>query len=337
VTAAAADLRLHGDAIGAPGMLDFAVNVWPAERASALRAALLDALDDPRYPDDRLTREALAARHGRGADEVLPLNGACEAFWLLAHALRPRIAACVHPSFTEPEAALRACGAEVLHVARDPRDWSLHPAEVPARAEVVVLGNPNNPTGALDPPEAVLALLRPGRLVVVDESFMDFLPETGWSLAGARREGLVVVRSLTKLWSLAGIRAGYLVARPDLVAGLDAQRQPWSVNALALAAMTACARDDATPRRVAAEVAAARDGLLAALQRLPGVTTWPSAANFVLLEVPNGAAAIASLRDAGIAVRPAASFPGLSENHVRVAVRRPAENHRLVAALAEAA
>jgi histidinol-phosphate/aromatic aminotransferase/cobyric acid decarboxylase-like protein len=334
--AAASSLRLHGDAVGAPGMLDFAVNVWPGERPAALRAALLEALDDPRYPDDRAAREAVAARHARRPDEVLPLNGACEGFWLLAHALRPRVAACVHPSFTEPEAALRACDAEVLHVARDPCDWSFDPAAVPARAEVVVVGNPNNPTGGLDPPEATLALLRPGRLVVVDESFMDFVPELAWSLASARQDGLVVVRSLTKLWSLAGIRAGYLLAAPALVAALEAQRQPWSVNALALAAMAVCAHDAATPRRVTAQVAAARAELLAALHGLSGVTAWPSAANFVLIEVPDGSAVVAALRDVGIAVRPAASFPGLSYDHIRLAVRRPDENQRLVNALAEA-
>lgn len=329
-------LRLHGDAVAAPGMLDFAVNVWPGERPAALRAALRAALDDPRYPDDRAARKAVAARHGRDADEVLPLNGACEGFWLLAHALRPRVAACVHPSFTEPEAALRAGGAEVVRVARDPRSWSFDPAAVPERAEVVVLGNPNNPTGALDPPASILELLRPGRVVVVDESFMDFVAEPAPTLAGELRDGLVVVRSLTKLWTLAGIRAGYLLAPPELVATLAAQRQPWSVNALALAALEACAGDRATPRRVGAEVARARAELLGALDSLLRLRVWPGAANFLLLEVPDGEAVVEALRAAGIAVRPAASFPGLGEDHIRIAVRRPHENRRLVEALAEA-
>jgi len=329
-------LRLHGDVVAAPGMLDFAVNVWPGEWPATVRAALLAALDDPRYPDDRAARETIGAHHGRGADEVLALNGACEGFWLLAHALRPRVAACVHPSFTEPEAALRACGAEVVHVLRDSRDWSFDPEEVPARAAVVVVGNPNNPTGGLDPTETVLALLRPGRVVVVDESFMDFVAAPAPTLAGETHEGLVVVRSLTKLWTLAGVRAGYLLAPPQLVATLAAQRQPWSVNALALAALEACARDRATPRRVAADVAAARAELLAALAALPGVQTWPGCANFLLLEVPDGEAVIGALRAAGIAVRPAASFPGLSRDHIRVAVRRPDDNRRLVEALAQA-
>jgi histidinol-phosphate aminotransferase len=329
-------LRVHGDALGASGMLDFAVNQWPGERPAALRAALASALNDSRYPDDGPARAALAPRHGRTPAEVLPLNGACEAFWLLAHALRPRVAACVHPSFTEPEAALRACGSEVVRVARDRRDWSLPPAAVPERAELVVLGNPNNPTGTLDAPDAVLSLLRPGRLVVVDESFMDFVPGQHVSLAGCRQDGLVVVRSLTKLWSLAGVRAGYLLAASELVADLEGQRQPWSVNAPALAALATCARDTASPRRIVSEVASARAALLERLSALPAVRAWPSAANFVLLEVRDGPATVAALAGAGIAVRPAASFPGLTENHVRVAVRRPAENERLADALARA-
>jgi histidinol-phosphate/aromatic aminotransferase/cobyric acid decarboxylase-like protein len=325
--------RLHGDAFAAPGLLDFAVNVWPGDRPAVLRAALDAALHDPRYPDDRQARAAVAERHGRTPEEVLTLNGACEAFWVIAHALRPRVAACVHPSFTEPEAALRACGAEVARVARDPADWSLDPDAVPPRAEVVVVGNPNNPTGALDPTDAILALLRPGRLVVVDEAFMDFVPDDRASVASIAHDGLLVVRSVTKLWSLAGIRAGYLLRPPDLVASLGAQRQPWNVNSLALPALGVCARDGATRRRVAAEVAAARDELLASLATVRGARVWPGAANFVLMELPDGPAAIAALHAAGIAVRPAGSFPGLTADHIRVAVRPPSDNRRLLDAL----
>ena len=327
-------MRRHGDAFAAPGLLDFAVNVWPGERPAPLRAALQAALEDPRYPDDREARAAVADRHGRTPAEVLTLNGACESFWLIAHALRPRVAACVHPSFSEPEAALRACRAEVVRVARDPSDWSLDPDAVPARADVVVLGNPNNPTGGLDCTDTILALLRPGRLVVVDEAFMDFVPDERASVASLEHDGLIVVRSITKLWSLAGIRAGYVLGPPDLVATLGAQRQPWSVNSLAVAALGICARDGATRLRVAADVAAARDELLASLAALPALLVWPSAANFVLLELPDGPAAMAALRAAGIAVRPARSFPGLTANHIRIAVRRPADNQRLLDALA---
>jgi histidinol-phosphate/aromatic aminotransferase/cobyric acid decarboxylase-like protein len=324
-------LRVHGDTLTRPGELDFAVNVWPGPRPAALERELLRAVREARYPAQDEARQAVAARHRRSPDEVLLLNGACELFWLLAHVLRPARAACVHPSFTEPEAALRAVGADVVRVFREPDRWSLDPATVPDDAEVVVLGNPNNPTGAVDPSETLLALLRPGRLVVVDESFMDFALERE-SLAGVALPGVLVVRSLTKLWSLAGVRAGYALGERELVRRLDAQRQPWSVNAVACAALRWCAGDDETPARVAAEVETARTALL---DSLDGVRVWPSEANFLLLRVPDGPAVIEGLRRRGIAVRPAASFPGLDDSYLRVAVRGEPDDAALVAALGD--
>jgi histidinol-phosphate/aromatic aminotransferase/cobyric acid decarboxylase-like protein len=147
---------------------------------------------------------------------------------------------------------------------------------------------------------------------------------------------VAVVRSLTKLWSLAGIRAGYLVGAAGLVRERAARRQPWSVNALACAALEHCAAGVETPRRVAAETAAARSFLERRLAGLPFVRrVWPGAADFLLLEVENGAAVVAGLAARGIAVRPASSFPGLGPDHVRVAVRPRADAERLLAALAE--
>jgi len=200
-----------------------------------------------------------------------------------------------------------------VRVQREPEGWTFDPRDVPADADVVVVGNPNNPTGNVDPPFAAAGL------VVVDGSFADFVPFDP--------EGDVVVRSLTKAWNLAGVRAGYLLASAELVERLEAQRQPWSVNRLACAALETCAR--LTPDL--AEVAEARAGLVAALDAL-GVRSWPSAVNYVLLELPG---VVEPLRARGIAVRPCASFPGLDDRFVRVAVRRPEENAVLARALEE--
>jgi len=321
-------LRLHGDTLARPGMLDFAVNVWPAPRPAALEAALARGLaDSARYPDERAARLAIAARH----DEVLLTNGACEAFWLIAQALRPASAALIHPSFSEGEAALLSGGSQIVHVLREPEHWRLDSAAVPEDADCVVLGNPNNPTGTLERPAQLVALARAGRSLVVDESFIDFVADDSASLAGVRDvPGLIVVRSLTKLWSLAGIRAGYLLSSAAIVERLAAQRQPWSVNSLACAALAACAGDRETPRRVAGEVAAAGAELAAGLARLPGLRVWPSAANFLLARVADGPGLVGALAARGIAVRPAASFPGLDERYIRVAVRTRSDNALLL-------
>jgi len=326
-------LRLHGDLFARGAELDFAVNVWPGSRPPGLEAVLRDALRRPGYPDESAARAAIAERHGRDPAEVLLLNGACDAFWLLAHSLRPRRAACVHPGFTEPEAAFLAVGCEVTRVFREPDAWRFDASAVPADAELLVLGNPDNPTGRLEHTESLVA---ERRLLVVDESFVDFVPDERESLAG--RRDVVVVRSLTKLWSLAGIRAGYALAPAGLVQRLEAQRQPWSVNALACAALAYCARDLETPRRIALEVAAAREELVRALTRAPIVRrVWPGAANFLLLEVEDGGAVYERLAEHRIAVRPASSFPGLGADHLRVAVRPAGDNERLVQVLEEIA
>jgi L-threonine-O-3-phosphate decarboxylase len=331
------ELRVHGDGQVPPGALDFAVNVVPGGPPPQLRERLASALGSiDRYPDEAPATSAVAARHGRSPDEVLVVNGAAEAFWLLAHALRPRRPACIHPSFTEPEAALRAAGAEVVRVQRDPEDFSLDPGVIDPAADFVVIGNPNNPTGNLDPAATIAGLARPGRILVVDEAFMDLVPGEAESLA-RRGEvpGLVVVRSLTKAWALPGLRAGFLLAPRGVVTALRAARQPWSVNSLALAALEAYGHAELTSAAVAGEIALAREQLAARLRCLPGVRVWPSCANFLLVRVSGGEHVRAGLLERGIAVRRAATFPGLTADHLRIAVRTPTDNERLLAALAE--
>lgn len=332
---ATAPLRFHGDRLAGAGELDFATNVWPGQRPPLLESALSDALGDASYPDQRRARAALAAWHDRAEDDVCLTNGACDAFWLIAHAFRPRRAVCIHPSFTEPEAALQSVGAKVERVMRDPSDWQFAADTVPDDAEVVVVGNPNNPTGNLDPAHVLERLARPDRLLVVDEAFMDFVGDERASLVSqCDLPGLVVVRSVTKMFGLPGIRAGYLVAPPRVVSLLEGSRQPWSVNALACAALEACALDRETRSSIAAEVARAREEMVGGLRSL-GVTVFPSVANFVLLELAHAPVVVAALRRRRIVVRPTDSFPGLGPRHVRVAVRRRQDNDRLLEALAE--
>lgn len=314
-------LREHGDRQVPPGTVDLAVNVldgppsWLRERL----AACLDGLTA--YPDVGAARRAAASRHARPPEECLVLDGAAEAFWLLARVLQPRLAACVHPSFTEGEAALRAAGAPVVRVLRSPGDgWRLDPAAVPDRADLVLLGRPDNPTGVVDPVETIEALCRPGRTVVVDEAFAEFLADAD-GLAGRRElPGLVVLRSLTKLWGLAGLRVGYLLADPGLVARLDADRQPWPVNSLALTAVEACVAAEDERRARAQAVADDRAWLEAALAEVEGLEVWPAAANFVLARSRRRDVR-QRLLDAGFAVRRGETFPGLDETYVRITVR----------------
>jgi histidinol-phosphate/aromatic aminotransferase/cobyric acid decarboxylase-like protein/adenosyl cobinamide kinase/adenosyl cobinamide phosphate guanylyltransferase len=334
-----AALRRHGDGDVRPGDADHAVNVLGGGPPPWLREALQAALDTDaeRYPDESAAVAALAALHGRTPAEIVPTNGAAEALWLLPAALRPRLAACVHPGFTEAEAALRAHGVAVARVPREPeRGFALDPAAVPAEADLVVVGNPASPSGTLDPASALLALRRPGRVVVVDEAFMDLVPGEPATLVRESLDDVIVVRSLTKALAIPGLRAGYAVAAPSLAQRLRAVRPPWSANALALAALAAAAQRPDALAALAERAQAEREDLARRLAAVDGVRTWPGAANFLLVEVADGPAVVAALRARSIAVRPAASFPGLGAGHLRLTARDAEQNARLAAALAEA-
>ena len=334
------DLRHHGDVDAQPGLEDFAVNVRGSAPPAWLRERLAAALDRigsyPSTEDDRVARAAVAARHGRAAAEVLVLAGAAEGFALLP-ALGPAKAALVHPSFTEPEVALRQAGVPVHHVLLRADDgYALRPGLVPDDADLVVLGNPTNPTSVLHPAPAIRALARPGRVLVVDEAFMDAVPGEPGSLAGERLPGLLVLRSLTKTWALPGLRAGYALGDPALLARLAAHRPHWPVGTLVLEAVTACASPRAVAEADAAahEIGAHRAHLVAELAGLPGVEVrLPAAAPFLLLRVRDGERVRAGLRRRGIAVRRGDTFPGLTADHLRVAVRDPRRTALLVDAL----
>jgi histidinol-phosphate/aromatic aminotransferase/cobyric acid decarboxylase-like protein len=338
---AAADangLRVHGDSEVRPGEADHAVNVLDGGPPQWLRDVLTAALENAdRYPDEREACAALAALHGRDPGEIVPTNGAAEALWLLPLALRPRLAACVHPGFTEAEAALHVHGVPVARVLRDPdRAFALDPDAVPADADLVIAGNPASPSGTLDPASALLALRRPGRTVVVDEAFMGLVPGEPGSLAGARLDDVIVVRSLTKALAVPGLRVGYAIAPTPLATKLRAARAPWAANALALAALSAAAAHPAELAAIAERAAAERADLEQRLANIDGLRSWPSAANFCLVEVPDGPAVVAALRAGEIAVRPAASFPGLGAGHLRITARDPERNAALADALEEA-
>ncbi|MBX6749249.1 MAG: threonine-phosphate decarboxylase [Micromonosporaceae bacterium] len=336
------DLKWHGDAEVAPGLIDLAVNVRDAVMPEWLAGPLRQSIENlAAYPDDRAARAALARRHGRDPDEVLPTAGAAQAFVLLARAVRPRYAVVVHPQFTEPEAALRATGHPVHRVILPP-PYRLDPGLVPAEADLVVVGNPTNPTSVAHPPDLVASLARPGRLLVVDEAFADTVHGPPVELAGRRDlPGLVVVRSLTKTYGLAGLRVGYLLAAPPLVAELARVQPLWPVSTPALVAMVACASPTALAheRALAAALAADRAYLVNGLAALPGVRLAADpASSFVLIRLPTstGEAVRQALRRRGFAVRRGDTFPGLGPDHLRVAVRDRPTTDAFLTALAHA-
>ena len=316
--------RYHGDQAVAPGMLDFAVNVRHPHPPDWLLESLAARLPElGRYPsldEVRRAQDVVGERHGRARDEVLPLAGAAEGFALLPN-LRPALAAIVAPAFTEPAWALTAAGVPVHHVVLQ-RPFTLQDAHVPDDADLVVVGNPTNPTSVLHTREQVLALRRPGRIVVVDEAFADSVPGEPESLAGDPLPDVLVLRSLTKTWSLAGLRVGYALGSPDVLARLAAQRAHWPVGTLQLTAIAACCAPAAVAEAAsgAVRLAAVRAQMVCGLGSV-GADVVDGRAPFVLFRMPGADQMRKRLQDIGIAVRRCDTFVGLDAEYLRVAVR----------------
>ncbi len=203
----------------------------------------------------------------------------------------------------------------------------------------LLLNNPHNPTGKLFRRETILPYLKEFAFVVVDEAFMDFLPpeeQQSLALDVPDYPNLAVVRSLTKFYSLPGLRLGYAIAHPDRLQRWQSRRDPWPVNVLAAAAGAAVVRDTAFEQVSRAWLPAARSQLFEGLAQLPGLRPYPSAANFLLVESEYSTSFLQQklLRQHQILIRDCLSFPELGDRYFRAAVRCQSENQRLLEGLA---
>lgn len=329
------DLRAASEAYGLnpAEILDFSANINPhGAPLSALTAAREALWSMTRYPDPFAPqlRQALAQRHGLSPDAIMVTAGAAEAIHLLSRLAAGRRVAVPVPGFAEYSRAAQAVGATVIPA---------NPPPTLTHQDLLFLCNPHNPTGLLLTPAQVLSITdATPATVIVDEAFIDLTDpgEAGSVIPFVLdRPNLVVLRSLTKFYALPGLRVGYAVARPALIAALDAVRDPWSVTAPAQAATLAALADAAYAERTRQWVATERPFLAAQLSRLPGYQLEaPPSANFILLRAPRPVHALQrELARASILVRDCRSFDGLTEYHMRVAVRTRPENLRLLAAL----
>lgn len=318
----------HGD----PRVVDFSANVNPRPPEGAARVYEAAFAAARRYPADDYCEFRTTAAEYVGCDprQVIPTAGGLSAIRLAVETtVGPGDSALVpYPSFGEFAREVRLQGADPSFVPAD----RLLEAD-PADHALAVLCNPNNPTGRAYDPAALRAFADrcrdAGTTLLVDEAFLGFTDRP--SLAG--REGVVVFRSLTKLFGFPGLRAGFAVATGDRREALEVARPAWSMGSVAAALGVHCMRDDAFVERVRERVERERTRMADRLSERFDVR--PSDAPFLLFHAgsPSGVdEVLREAREADIAVRDTRSFRGL-DAHVRVAVRLPEENDRLLHAL----
>jgi histidinol-phosphate aminotransferase len=329
--------------LGIPGAVKLASNENPFPPPAGVLEALRKTLAGlNRYPDGSgySLREALARKHGVSAEAIVLGNGSNELIELLARAFVRRGEEVVipHPSFVVYPSIVQAVGGTRVVVAlKDHRiDLGRMQRAVTALTKMVFIANPNNPTGTIVTAEEVEKFLdkMPEHVIIVfDEAYYDFatgpdFPDTLTHLRQGKR--VVILRTFSKMASLAGLRVGYAIADPDCVALVNRIRQPFNVNTLAQVAALAALRDETHVQR---SVEAIRQGVRHVSAELDalGVQYAPTRANFLLVELPDAARVYEQLLKLGVIVRPMASF-GI-ERALRITVGTPEENDRLVDAL----
>jgi histidinol-phosphate aminotransferase len=331
------------------GAVRLDLNTAPAE-APGLRERLARELDEltlSDYGDERALglRRSLATHTGRRVEEIFVAGGSMAVLERLVAGWggAGRTALGFAPGYLGAE---RLCAVLGTTVALAPRDaaFGLDADRALAavrehRPDLVLLCHPGNPSGRPEEPDTVRALCAaaPGALIVVDEAYVDFAAAPSMlALTDEVRPNLVVVRSLSKAWALAGARVGYAVADPAIVRALQDGQLPGAVSALTQAVARAALGEPAADRagRIAA-IVAERERVERALDAQDGVRVWPSQANFVLFAPPDPADVLARCAAAGVLIRDVGGRPGL-EGCLRATIGAPAANDALLSAIGRA-
>lgn len=334
-------------------IVDFSASINPLGMPPKAKRAAKLALDlSVNYPEPCAATVTLAyaERHGLDRGEVLAGNGSVELIYLIPRVIAPRKALIVEPAFSEYRSALKLVGCRVDSFVLRERDgfmpdFSSLSKRIDRGYDVLYMANPANPTGALLRREDLLGLAascgKRGTVLVVDEAFGDFAEEESVKHEVRRFRNLIVLRSMTKFFAMAGLRLGFLLAHGETVRRFRRWLPPWSVNTVAAAAGTAALLEDRRfLERSLREVARERGFLSRGLEETGLARVYPSSANFIMARVIDDTLTAAGLGEAlkrkAILIRVLGDFRGLGPGYLRVAVRRRRENELLLEAIRKA-
>ncbi|MGB0911396.1 MAG: threonine-phosphate decarboxylase CobD [Nitrospirales bacterium] len=343
-------------------LIDFSASINPLGLSPQVRRAIQQTISQTvHYPDvdGQPLRTQLARIHRLSEDCLVIGNGSAELISVLPRALGSRHGLVIGPTFMEFERALTLAGAQCsyVHAKRD-ENYQYPIARVckflkqtQSRLkkksidgmypiDTVFLCHPNSPTGQVLAKKQLHELLelvqKVGARLIVDEAFIDYCSSHSVLKHIGRIDGLIVLRSFTKFYAIPGLRIGYLGGPADVVEKIRSLLPPWSVNILASAAAVAALQDTIYRKQSLQFMTVERKRFRALLNQLPGLRLFPASANFLLVEIQAGVEVeqlTQALRRQGLLIRDCQNFAGIENPTIRLAVRCPNENDRLVKAL----
>lgn len=344
--------RAAGQAgIDPAGIIDFSASINPFGPPPGVIEAIKNSISViPPYPDPDCAelKLALAEYHGVSPDEVLAGNGSTEFIYLIPRVFTPHIsktALIIEPAFSEYKNSLKlhGCAVDGL-VLREDEGFELDVTRLehvlrkggyaPIGYRLLYIANPANPTGALIKKSRMFEVAglceTMGVTLVIDEAFMDFCEEESFKAAVKTFRNILILRSMTKFFAIAGLRLGYVIANHNVIKRISEHLPPWSVNSLASVAGCHALKDRAFMEDSRLRVGEERAAFSAKMTSTGMVKTYPSAANFLMAKItaPGMTAPLikAELLKKGILVRDLSAFAGLGPGYLRLAVRTNEEN-----------
>jgi threonine-phosphate decarboxylase len=341
--------RLKGGNLGE--LLDFSANINPLGISPAVSKRIVEQLPHIiHYPDAQATdlKAAISTYYRVPTEQIIAGNGAVELLYLLCHMLHPKRVVVPAPTFSEYERAAIAAGAEIDYCfLQETSDFAFELScvlKAMTAKSIVFLGNPNNPTGGLisreDITRVVAAAAELDSLVVIDESFIDFIENDDkytcrWLVD--QYPNLVIVHSLTKFYAIPGLRLGFAIADPALVRLLHKGKDPWNVNSLAQAAGVAALADQEYRQLSRRVIVDAKTRLFQDLSLIGSIKAYSPSVNYILINIAKTGLSAAQMRKQlfahHILIRDCSNYPGLGNHFIRVAVKLPEQNRKLIEAL----
>lgn len=329
--------------------LDYSANINPLGLASSVKVAMLQAMDSViHYPDVDAyeLKQAICRAYGISADFITVGNGAVELLYVLSHIIQPHNVLVMAPTFSEYERAACAAGAQVSYVVlRAHDDFQVNSHALiekieTIQPELVFLCNPNNPTGALMTPkeiaEVITVAAKIKSFVVVDESFLDFLPWNDWTCQPllSKFPNLIIAHSLTKFYAIPGLRLGFVLASESITKKLHLSKDPWNVNSIAQAAGVAALGDEAYAAQSRAYIVQEKKLFYQSLAKISGFKPYEPAANYILVDILQShwtaSVLCKKMMERRILIRDCSNYEGLGDRYIRLAVKGHEQNQQVI-------
>lgn len=333
-------------------VIDFSVNInplgLPEKLIERIRESFFNIVSYPEVNGSRA--RGVIARHlafdypELSKENIILGNGATELIYLFARALRPKKTLIIQPTFTEYERALRLLGSEIVYFQLSAaNNFQIDEEKLlfklkETKADLLVFCNPNNPTAVFtgyQRLEKVFAYLKKiSANIFIDESFIDFTDQQS-SASFLDKYPIFILKSMTKVYAIAGLRLGYALASSDLIARLNVFKEPWTVNSIALDIVEMLLKDKDYIARSKKYLRQEKAFMKAKLSTIKGLDVFDSSANFFLLSLKNQKASVLEekLLMKDIYIRSCEDFPGLDDSYFRVAVKKHQENVHLIQSL----